>query len=44
MNAYQTDMLFAAILLPTLVGFVFYAAVGPARRLLIPWHSSGGRS
>ncbi len=42
MNAYQTDMLFAVILLLTLVGFAFYAVVGAARRLLIPWHGSGG--
>ena len=41
MNAYQTDLLFAVILLLTLVGFVFYAAVGVARRFLIPWHESG---
>lgn len=40
MNAYQTDLLFAVILLLTIVGFVFYAAVGLARRLLIPWHES----
>lgn len=41
MNAYQTDLLFAVIVLLTLVGFAFYALVGAARRLLIPWHSSG---
>jgi NitT/TauT family transport system permease protein len=41
MNAYQTDLLFAVILLLTLVGFMFYAAVGLARRLLIPWHEAG---
>ncbi len=41
MNAYQTDLLFAVILLLTLVGFAFYAAIGAARRVLIPWHSSG---
>lgn len=40
MNAYETDSLFAVIALLTLVGFVFYAAVGAARRLLIPWHDS----
>jgi NitT/TauT family transport system permease protein len=40
MNAYETDSLFAVIVLLTLVGFVFYAAVGLARRLLIPWHQS----
>ncbi len=41
MNAYETDSLFAVIVLLTLVGFAFYAAVGFARRLLIPWHESG---
>ena len=44
MNAYQTDMLFAVIVLLTVLGFVFYAAIGAARRLLIPWHASGGPS
>jgi NitT/TauT family transport system permease protein len=43
MNAYETDSLFAVIVLLTLVGFVFYAAVGLARRLLIPWHESAVR-
>jgi NitT/TauT family transport system permease protein len=44
MNAYQTDMLFAVIVLLTVLGFVFYAAIGAARRLLIPWHASGASS
>jgi len=43
MNAYETDSLFAVIVLLTIVGFVFYAAVGLARRLLIPWHESAMR-
>jgi NitT/TauT family transport system permease protein len=42
MNAYQTDLLFAVIVLLTVVGFVFYALIGLARRLLIPWHESSG--
>ena len=42
MNAYETDSLFAVIVLLTGVGFAFYALVGAARRLLIPWHGSGG--
>ena len=41
MNAYQTDMLFAVIVLLTLLGFAFYVLVGLARRLLIPWHAAG---
>ena len=42
MNAYETDSLFAVIVLLTLVGFAFYAAVGVLRRVLIPWHDSAG--
>lgn len=42
MNAYETDSLFAVIVLLTLVGFAFYAVIGSARRLLIPWHNSAG--
>ena len=41
MNAYQTDMLFAVIVLLTLVGFGFYVVVGVARRVLVPWHGAG---
>jgi NitT/TauT family transport system permease protein len=40
MNAYQTDLLFAVILLLTIIGFVFYLMIGALRRLLIPWHES----
>lgn len=40
MNAYETDMLFAVILLLTLVGFTFYAATVLLRRAIIPWHES----
>ena len=40
MNAFETDALFAVIVVMTVVGFVFYAAVGLLRRLVIPWHES----
>ncbi len=40
MNAYETDSLFAVIVLLTLVGFGFFLLVGLARRWLIPWHDS----
>ncbi len=40
MNAYETDMLFAVIIHMTMVGFLFYFAIGAMRRLLIPWHDS----
>ena len=41
MNAYQTDMLFAVIVLLTLVGWAFYVLVSLARRALVPWHRDG---
>ena len=40
MNAYQTSALFAVIILLTLLGFMFYVAVGTLRRAVIPWHES----
>jgi len=40
MSAYETDSLFAVIVHMTMVGFVFYFAIGVVRRLLIPWHES----
>lgn len=42
MNGYETDALFAVVLHMTLLGFVFYFAIGALRRLLIPWHQSSG--
>jgi NitT/TauT family transport system permease protein len=43
MNAYQTDLLFAVIVLLTVIGFLFYLAIGLLRRVLIPWHESAQR-
>jgi NitT/TauT family transport system permease protein len=40
MNAYQTDSLFAVIILLTVIGFLFYLLIGALRRYLIPWHES----
>lgn len=40
MNAFATDELFAVIIHMTLLGFVFYFAIGALRRVLIPWHQS----
>jgi NitT/TauT family transport system permease protein len=40
MNAYQTDLLFAVIILLTAIGFLFYLLIGALRRLVIPWHDS----
>ena len=42
MNAFETDALFAVIGQMTLLGFVFFFAIGALRRLLIPWHQSSG--
>jgi NitT/TauT family transport system permease protein len=43
MNAYETDGLFAVMIHMTLLGFVFYAAIGALRRVLIPWHAASGQ-
>ena len=40
MNAFQTDRLFAIIILLTLMGFLLYAAIALLRRWLLPWHRS----
>ncbi len=41
MNAFQTDRLFAIIILLTLMGFVLFTGMAVLRRVLIPWHRSG---
>lgn len=41
MNAFQTDEMFAVLIHLTLLGFLFYFAIGALRRFLIPWHASG---
>lgn len=40
MNAYQTNQLFAVIILLTALGFTFYVLITGLRRLVIPWHES----
>lgn len=40
MNAFETDALFGVIVQMTVLGFVFYFAIGALRRALIPWHQS----
>lgn len=40
MNAYQTNQLFAVIILLTMLGFTFYVTIAALRRLVIPWHES----
>jgi NitT/TauT family transport system permease protein len=41
MNAFETDVMFAVMIHMTLLGFLFYFAIGALRRLLIPWHATG---
>jgi NitT/TauT family transport system permease protein len=40
MNDYKTGMLFAVIILLTILGFGLYVLVGGLKRFLIPWHES----
>ncbi len=39
-NAFQTETVFAAILMLTVLGFALYWAVASVRRFAIPWHES----
>jgi NitT/TauT family transport system permease protein len=43
MNNYKVGMLFAVILLLTVIGFLLYVLIGALRRLVIPWHESARR-
>ncbi len=40
LNAFETDQMFAVLMHMSILGFVFYFAIGALRRLLIPWHAS----
>jgi NitT/TauT family transport system permease protein len=40
MNNYKVGMLFAVILLLTVIGFLLYLLIGALRKLVIPWHES----
>jgi NitT/TauT family transport system permease protein len=40
MNGFETEGLFAVTFQLTLIGFLFYFAMGALRSLLIPWHQS----
>ena len=39
----RTDLLFAVVIIMTLLGFLLYAIVAGIRRFAIPWHESSGR-
>ena len=40
MNNYKVGMLFAVIILLTVIGFMLYLFIGVLRQLVIPWHES----
>ena len=40
LNDYKVGMMFAVIILLTMMGFLLYAFVGGMKKLLIPWHDS----
>ncbi len=40
MNSYDTSALFAVIVHLSVLGYLFYLAVGMLKRVLIPWHPS----
>ncbi|MFN0299949.1 MAG: ABC transporter permease [Burkholderiales bacterium] len=40
LNDFKVGMMFAVIILLTLIGFVLYAMIGLLRRVLTPWHES----
>lgn len=40
LNQVRVDELFGVVVLLSLLGFAFYAAVSVLRRLLVPWHAS----
>jgi NitT/TauT family transport system permease protein len=44
LNDFKVGMMFAVIILLTLIGFVLYALIGLLRRVLTPWHQSAGRA
>jgi len=41
--ALRTDMLFAVVIVMTVLGFLLYAVTAAIRRFAIPWHESSGR-
>lgn len=42
MNAYETDGLFAVLVLLAGLGCGFHFAVRALRRVVVPWHASAG--
>ncbi len=44
LNDFKVGMMFAVIILLTLIGFVLYMLIGLLRRVLTPWHESAVRA
>ncbi len=44
LNDFKVGMMFAVIILLTLIGFVLYVLIGLLRRILTPWHESAVRA
>ncbi|MBM9466482.1 ABC transporter permease [Nakamurella leprariae] len=44
LSSLRTDLLFATVIVMTLLGFALYAIVAGIRRFAIPWHESSGRT
>ncbi|MBY0362551.1 MAG: ABC transporter permease [Phreatobacter sp.] len=42
MNGFETSQMFAVLIQMSLIGFAFYFSIGLLKRLLIPWHATGG--
>lgn len=40
LNAFEVDVLFAVLILLTVIGFILYSLVLSARRFFVPWHES----
>jgi len=40
LNAFETDQMFAVLIHMSILGFLFYFAIGALRKLLVPWHAS----
>ncbi|GGM81830.1 ABC transporter permease [Thermopolyspora flexuosa] len=43
LSGLRTDMLFAVVIVMTVLGFLLYAITAAIRRFAIPWHESSGR-
>jgi NitT/TauT family transport system permease protein len=40
LNAFETDQMFAVLIHMSILGFLFYFAIGTLRKILVPWHAT----